>query len=540
MIRSLLTKASGMFAEIAMRGGRATVISPDAVRQVEQTVGKPVRMYDQSGNSFDWFGPGTPLVPVAPKDVAGRALDYPVNYNVSQNPRAYEAISFGMLRATADAYDLLRLVIETRKDQIEAFGWNIMPKEGKTVSEKVIEEATAFFQSPDKEHMWCQWLRMLLEDLLVIDAVCVYPRLTRGGDLYSLELVDGGTIKRVLDNSGRTPLAEDGPAYQQVLHGLPAVDYTRDELIYSMRNPRTNRIYGYSPVEQVIMTVNIALRRQYSQLQYFTEGNIPEAIAAVPESWNLDTLKQFQIYWDTMLEGNTAQRRHMKFVPFDSSKIKEIRPEPLKDLFDEWLARIICYAFSIPPTSLIKEVNRSVAETSAATAEKEGLMPLLNYLKTLFTDVLLNKVYGNADIEFRWKLDKEIDPYVQAQTDQIYLQANVYDEDHVRERLGLPPLTEEQKAAIKEKNAPPQFGPDGKPLPPEEGGGKPPFGAKGKKPPFGKPAEKEEKAPATEKMEQHFHIQLPAAPVPAPAKRLKKTVTTPSGQQYIVEEEERA
>ena len=33
--------------------------------------------------------------------------------------RTYEAIAFADLRASAEAYDLLRLVIETRKDQVE-------------------------------------------------------------------------------------------------------------------------------------------------------------------------------------------------------------------------------------------------------------------------------------------------------------------------------------------------------------------------------------------------------------------------------------
>ena len=33
------------------------------------------------------------------------------------------------------------------------------------------------------------------------------------------------------------------------------------------------------------MTVNIALRRQLWQLDYFTEGSIPDALIGVPQSW---------------------------------------------------------------------------------------------------------------------------------------------------------------------------------------------------------------------------------------------------------------
>ena len=48
----------------------------------------------------------------------------------------------------------------------------------------------------------------------------------------------------------------------------------------------------------------------------------------------------------------------------------------LKDDFDEWLARIICYAFSVPPTPFIKQTNRATADNASDTAQAEGLAPL--------------------------------------------------------------------------------------------------------------------------------------------------------------------
>jgi hypothetical protein len=413
---------------------------------------------DNSG--AQWFGPGRPLNPIAPREVAGRQFDFPVHHNVAQRPRAYDSVSFEQLRALAENYDLLRLVIETRKDQVESYQWEIRAKEGRTVSDEAVKEIHDFFQFPDKEHPWGQWVRMLLEDIFVIDAAVVYPRETRGGDLYSLELIDGGTIKRVLDPSGRTPLPPD-VAYQQQLKGLPAVDYTRDELSYWMRNPRTWKVYGYSPVEQVIMTVQIAMRRQIHQLQYYTEGNVPEMIMGVPETWSMETLKEFQTWWDGMMEGNTAARRHMKFVPAGVNSIP-VREAPMKDLFDEWLARIICFAFSISPTALVKETNRATAESVQDAAKSEGVVPILNYLKALF-DYLIQFKLGNADVEFAWKVDTELDPKSQAEVDQIYLQNKVITPDEVRERIGMAPLTPEQQALLNPPPPPQLAGFQGKP-----------------------------------------------------------------------------
>src|SRR5271154_1560976 len=76
----------------------------------------------------NWFGPMQPLQPMAPAEVAGRRFDYPVGYNLQYGPRAYEPGGFADLRALADNCDILRLVIETRKDQIEAQDWDIRPK----------------------------------------------------------------------------------------------------------------------------------------------------------------------------------------------------------------------------------------------------------------------------------------------------------------------------------------------------------------------------------------------------------------------------
>jgi hypothetical protein len=53
----------------------------------------------------------------------------------------------------------------------------------------------------------------------------------------------------------------------------------------------------------------------------------------------------------------------------------------LKDEFDEWLARIICYCFSLSPQALIKQMNRATAETAKQTAQEEGLEPLKLWFK---------------------------------------------------------------------------------------------------------------------------------------------------------------
>src|SRR5215469_9976007 len=75
----------------------------------------------------DWFGPMQRLPPAAPPAIAGRSFDFPVGANLRIQPRQDETTSFADLRALADALDLIRLVAETRKDQIAKLDWTIRP-----------------------------------------------------------------------------------------------------------------------------------------------------------------------------------------------------------------------------------------------------------------------------------------------------------------------------------------------------------------------------------------------------------------------------
>lgn len=456
-----------------------------------------------SGSASGWFGPLQPLSPVAPPSVTGRRFDYPTGYNLNVRPRTYERIGFDELRALADNYDLLRLVIETRKDQVERCHWTIRPNaeefgSSKTKPSKALlnrcKEIRTFFTKPDQQTRWKRWLRPLLEQLFVFDAPTLYRRPTRSGGLFGLEVIDGTTIVPKIDEGGRVI------GYQQVLKGLPAVDYDLSQLIYRPRNVRADRVYGYSPVEQIVMTVNIALRRQVWQLQYYTEGNVPDALIGVPETWTPDQIGAFQAYWDSVLEGNTAQRRHAKFVPGGIAKTFIPTKEPeLKNVFDEWLARVVCFCFSISPQPFVAQVNRATADTAKEAAAEEGLQPVLDWVKDLI-DERIQEDFNEPDAEFAWVEEESVDPKVQSEVLVAYVKGGILRPNEARAKIGEEPDPDpvadklgtvtaagfvplEISAAPPPEPVAPEVDDNGNPLPPAAG--KPP-GQPGAKPPKAK------------------------------------------------------
>lgn len=392
----------------------------------------------------DWFGPGKPLQPQAPEAVRGREFDLPVGIN-QFNTSKTEGIGFAQLRSFAYTTDIVRLLIETRKDQVCALDWMIAKKGNKTtrgnkkanIVDSKADELTDFFAYPDKEHAWEEWLRLILEDMFVIDAATLYPQRTRGGDLYALRPIDGGTIKRIVDTHGWTPLPPD-PAYQQILKGVPATNYTSDELIYRPRNLRTNRLYGYSHVEQIVVTAKTWLLRQVNNLTYYEEGSVPDAVISAGEDWSASQIDEYEKLLNKALEGKLGERRKLRVVPHGST-LTQTKEPAFKNDYDEWLARIACFCFSVPPTAFIKEVSRATADTTNISALETGMGPLRKWVERYMTH-LIQRVMGNPDYEFSF-LDKEAeDPLERAQIDQIYVGAKVLSPDEIREDLGKEPL----------------------------------------------------------------------------------------------------
>lgn len=442
-------------------GGIKTPIEPGLVARLAGAAGAVVGTMIR-GAADAWMGPGQPMQPVAAKDsdVRGRAFDYPFAVNTQQRPRGegQNPISFAVLRALADpaegGLDVLRIAIEKRKDQLASQEWSVKGRDGSDGGPKAraIEEA---MRQPDGANDYDQWVRMLAEDLFVIDAPCVYLAPGMDGHLVP-EVMDGALIKPLLRVDGRTPPPPQ-PAFQQSIKGMPAVDYTSQELLYRPRNKRSYRIYGFSPVEQVLLTVQIALRRQVTQLEHYTAGSVPDAVANVPETWTTDNISEFQAYWDALMSGDSEQLRRLRFVP-SGVGITELKANALKDDFDEWLGRIVCWCFSLSPQALSKQMNRATANTAKQSAQEEGLEPLKVWLKNLL-DTILRLAFNAPELEATWKDEEITDPVQKATVISLLCGAKpLFTQDEGRAMYGMEPMTDEQKDEL-QPAPPPQLVP---------------------------------------------------------------------------------
>lgn len=402
--------------------------------------------YAVTGNApQDWFGPGTPLPDQAPPDVKGRGWDFPNFTNINYTPRKTERIDFKKLKLLATHCEPLKLVMGRQRSLMTAMEWSIKPKVKADAKkdDPAIATITEFFEQPDKLHDWAQWLGAFLDQVFVYDALSIYSRPTVGGDLFALQIIDGATITPLVDAWGYQPLAP-AEGYQQVLKGLPAVKYTSDELLYYPENYRVDHIYGNSRVERIVTIVETSIAQLASQQAYFTHGNIGDGFFAAPPNWQPDQIKQFEAAWNAQMSADgglrIADRRQAPWLP-NGVTFNPTQVDLFQQGFDEWLIRLICFAFDVAPTPFLKQMGmgHGSASSDKESAEEGGVAQLMQLVRRVMNRLIATK-FGRKDLEFAWTEDRELDPKVANDIDDKNLRNGSKTIDEVRDRRGDEPL----------------------------------------------------------------------------------------------------
>lgn len=313
------------------------------------------------------FGPLNPLIPQAldqaRRDTGRpepRLSEYDPAWNVPGAGR--RRIPWRVLREASTDVDLLRLCIQIRKSHVSGLDW------AWTLSDTAIEQAmltgkhasrldaegalrermqpeiarlTAFWERPWRSNnlTFKQWVDLILEEILSIDALAIYPRLTLGGQLLDLEVLDGTTVKPLRDWRGALPVPPL-PAYQQELYGFPRGEFTAtvvdtadgqvvpgaflaDQLFYFRSVPLTHTPYGMSAVERALISARLYLMRQGWMLAEYDAGTSP-GTWLVPdkdvanlgnEPFTVQKRREWEGAYNDETRGNTRGRQDVKIAP---------------------------------------------------------------------------------------------------------------------------------------------------------------------------------------------------------------------------------
>lgn len=432
------------------------------------------------------FTPGNPLVPGAINPVRedGRADPRRYEYQVAQNINITEQrlIPFKTLRATADQVDIVRRCLEVVKSKLTGMNWDIVlsddaseriaAESGKdhvramaTAREKYTEEIArlrAFWENPDRANglTYSDWMNLALEEILVLDAWSIWPQKSVGGDLYGLQILDGATIKPLIDDRGMRPMPPN-PAYQQILYGFPRSEFmapmemedadgefTSDELIYLVKNRRSWTIYGFSPVERALPLADIYLRRQQWIRAEYTDGVLPELMFKTDATFggNPELLRAYENIFNDDLAGQTAQRKRSRILPQGMEPVQfEGYGEKFKDVLDNYLVTSICGHFGVLPSEIGFSGSGSLGasglqEGETLSAEVIGIQPLADWISRQISNICYVFLGMPRELEFKILYESKIDTEAEARRVDIEMKNGTRTVNESRSQMGLPLL----------------------------------------------------------------------------------------------------
>lgn len=433
------------------------------------------------------FAPGMPLIPGSLNPLAERGRPDPrrfeflvaQNINVSEN----RLVPFKTLRAAADQIDILRRCIEVRKAKIAGLKWDIVISEAAT--ERIMSESGGnhlramadarekfmpeigrlrkFWETPDPANglAFIDWLNMAMEEIDVLDAWAIWPQSTVGGEIRGLQILDGSTIKPLLDDRGMRPSADIGPAFQQILYGFPRSEFnatvddeaadgefTSDELAYLVRNRRANSVYGYSPVERALPLADIYLRRQQWLRSEFTDGTMPKSYLELPESVNLtaEQIRAYENIYNDDLAGQTEQRNRLRImVPGGKLNFEEGYSEKFNDAIDNYLITSITGHFGVLPTEIGFSAKTGLGGSGhqageAEAAETIGITPTARWISQMISALSYRWLGMPRELEFRLAASERSNTELTAKRDDIRKRNATITVNESRSEMGLPLL----------------------------------------------------------------------------------------------------
>jgi hypothetical protein len=471
--------------------GATTIGTDDLMAQsglaMQQTYGNNVALPRAPFSATVPFGPGNPIIPGAINPVnplTGRPEPRRYEYQVAQNINIVPTrlVPFSTLRDAADSIDILRRCIEVTKSKMSGLQFDIVL--GSDASEKIAAESGGdhvramakarekytdeinrlreFWENPDKAngYTWQDWINIAIEDILVIDALAIYPQPTVGGDLYGFQILDGSTIKPLIDDRGMRPMSPNA-AFQQILYGFPRSEFaateedpkadgefTSDQLAYMVRNRRSITVYGFSPVERALPLADIYLRRQQWIRAEYTDGVMPELMFTTDEDWgtNPDLLLAYERILNDDLAGQTEQRKRARLLPKGLTPIvNEGYGEKFKDTLDDYLVTSICGHFGVQPAEIGFSPKSGLggagyAEGQAENGEALGIGPLANWISKQLTNLSYTYLGMPRELEFKLLTSERRDTEENARKNEIEVRSGGKSINERRSELGLPLL----------------------------------------------------------------------------------------------------
>ena len=317
------------------------------------------------------------------------------------------------------------MAIRTIIAECQAVPWDIVlnkddeftPEEAES-KKKEIKEIKNFFRNPNtNKESWEQLDSKITRDVLEIDSGVMVKIFNKGGDMVEVVVRDGGLFTKNPDvygminhrddiifaqmaetydeREGKLPPGYIGAndmrekaAYFQygwMASGRP-VPFGKREIVWFEQNVRGDDIYGRSPIENLMKTIQMLIYSIDNNLEYFTDNSIPKGIIGM-EGGSKEELDAFKETWreqQRKLDEYGNWRKVFWNPPITNTKptFEKIEWSAAEiQLIDQqkWFSKLVWASFGVTPSELgyTEDTNNATEIVQTRVFKRKAINPLL-------------------------------------------------------------------------------------------------------------------------------------------------------------------
>lgn len=363
-----------------------------------------------------------------------------------------------------------------------------------------------FFENPNvNKENFSQQLKKFVRDLLEVNTGVWVKTFSKDQCMRELFVYDGGTFTMNPDMHGTLygkaalVLPDQRKSFMNpqfwTTFGNPRQDYMTDlneiaaqaayfqygwitgarpmpfgtrEVVFVIKNPRSDELYGRGPMEVLLDTVQMLVYGIDHNLDYYTDNNIPKGVFQMIGATD-DDLKAFAIKWREVSRvknevGDYRKRFHHmptinqegKFIPigFSNAELELIQQQ-------EWFSKLVWACFGVTPSELgfTGDSNRATEIVQSRAFRRKCIRPMLSLIEFHINSEIIPEfetgVWINTGSDEEDTLEKlsgikgvkfKFDPYdVQEDIEkhqlyQLQLRNGIKTKNEIREDMGLQPV----------------------------------------------------------------------------------------------------
>ena len=345
--------------------------------------------------------------------------------------KAGSALTFTDLRMMAKN-PIIGSIIQTRLNQVAAFchqsngsyeaGFQIKSNTGDGDSSKLSNkqaEVAKFVQTAGMsgygDSNLEEYARKVIRDSLVMDQCCGEVVMRNNGIPAYMVAVDGSTIRRLMKSLQYVAGTSD-PIYAQVIDEVVVAQYTKQQLMYGIRNPSTDirsNGYGSSELEMLVNVVTTLANAEKYNSTSLAQGGTQKGLLVIKGDVDEPQLESFKRDFRSAIQNaahtwkppvlRIGPEANVDWVTLDRAN----KDMEYSQLFD-FIVKLATGVYQISPDEVNWQVGQSGASVTYNSGVKDrlsysqdkGLRPLLQFFAGHLNASVVSRVDPNLSLEF--------------------------------------------------------------------------------------------------------------------------------------------